>query len=49
MTNESAPLRPVAAGALPWGELLHDWRVLSEHDGGYTLLRCRICGTDVVR
>ena len=46
---------PVAAAALQlvadarWDELLHDWQVRSEHDGGYSLLRCRLCGTEVVR
>lgn len=37
---------PSAAG---WEELLHDWQTRSEHDGGYSLLRCRVCGTEVVR
>lgn len=32
-----------------WEELLHDWQTRSEHDGGYSLLRCRVCGTEVVR
>jgi hypothetical protein len=39
-----------AAAADPaWDELLHDWQTRSEHDGGYTLLRCRVCRTEVVR
>ena len=36
-------------GAVRWEELLHDWQTRSEHDGGYTLLRCRVCGTDTLR
>lgn len=36
-------------GAVHWDELLHDWQTRSEHDGGYSLLRCRVCGTEVVR
>jgi hypothetical protein len=36
-------------GAVRWEELLHDWQVRSEHDGGYVLLRCRVCGTDTLR
>lgn len=41
---------PVALrGAVRWEELLHDWQVRSEHDGGYVLLRCRVCGTDSLR
>jgi hypothetical protein len=32
-----------------WSELLHDWRVVSEHDGGYTLVRCRVCRTETVQ
>jgi hypothetical protein len=38
-----------AGGAVRWEELLHDWQVRSEHDGGYVLLRCRVCGTDSLR
>ena len=36
-------------GALRWEELLHDWQVRSEHDGGYVLVRCRVCGTETLR
>ena len=46
------PLKEAAlrlAADVRWDELLHDWQVRSEHDGGYSLLRCRLCGTEVVR
>ena len=36
-------------GALRWEELLHDWQVRSEHDGGYVLVRCRVCATETLR
>lgn len=26
--------------------LLHHWRVLAEHDAGYVLGRCTVCGTE---
>lgn len=35
------------AALLP--DLLHDWLLLAEYDGGYALHRCRLCGTEVVR
>lgn len=38
----------VAVDLLHWEELLHDWQTRAEHDGGYSLLRCRVCGTEVV-
>lgn len=50
MTGDAVPVEPLASlAAVNWDELLHDWTVRSEHDGGYTLLRCRTCGTEVVR
>ena len=27
-------------------QLLHDWRVLGEYDGGYVLGRCMVCGRE---
>ena len=41
------PLQLVSAAG--WDELLHAWQLRSEHDGGYSLLRCRLCGTELVR
>lgn len=29
-----------------WQVLLHDWNVLAEYDGGYTVGRCRVCGEE---
>lgn len=26
--------------------LLHDWTVTAEHDGGYVLGRCHVCGME---
>jgi hypothetical protein len=53
--SPAEPGRPLLAaavdigGAALWDELLHDWQLRSEHDGGYSLLRCRVCGTELVR
>jgi hypothetical protein len=27
-------------------QLLHDWRVVGEYDGGYVLGRCDVCGRE---
>lgn len=29
-----------------WTALLHEWVVTSEHDAGYVLGRCRVCGLE---
>jgi hypothetical protein len=29
-----------------WLVLLHDWVVTAEHDGGYVLGRCAVCGVE---
>ena len=50
--EDGVPLGPAAlglGGALRWEELLHDWQVRSEHDGGYVLVRCRVCATETLR
>ena len=26
--------------------LLHDWTIMVEHDGGYVLARCAVCGRE---
>lgn len=26
--------------------LLHDWQVVAEHDAGYVLGRCSVCGAE---
>ena len=26
--------------------LLHDWRITAEHDTGYVLGQCRVCGLE---
>ncbi len=51
MTGDAEPVLadPVLVDPAARAELLHDWRVVSEHDGGYTLVRCRVCRTEVVR
>ena len=28
--------------------LLHDWVVTAEHDGGYVLGRCSVCGDETL-
>lgn len=30
----------------PFSVLLHDWQVTAEHDGGYVLGRCLVCGLE---
>ena len=30
-------------------DLVHDWQVLAEYDGAYTLHRCSVCRTELVR
>jgi hypothetical protein len=30
----------------PFDALLHDWVVVAEHDGGYVLARCSVCGNE---
>lgn len=27
-------------------QLLHDWVITAEHDGGYVLGRCAVCGDE---
>jgi hypothetical protein len=54
VSGDLGPVEPLTAPPTPvdpwaWVELLHDWRTVSEHDGGYALLRCQVCGTEVVR
>jgi hypothetical protein len=29
-------------------DLLHDWVVTAEHDGGYVLGRCALCGDEAL-
>lgn len=41
--------RSVAVLLARLDELLHDWQLLAEYDGGYALHRCRVCRTEVVR
>jgi hypothetical protein len=26
--------------------LLHEWTIIAQHDGGYVLGRCRVCGQE---